>query len=266
MKCIKTQKGFTLVELAIVMTIIGLLIGGILKGQELMDNARVSATIAQTKGIEAATTSFRDSYNSMPGDIPNASTRVPSCNASCNVVAATAGDGIIGTVAGFSANYNPQLTTALGGTVTDETQLFWTELLLANLTSGYTDAPIRATPPAPSWGITQPEAKIGGGYYVGYAVGLIGLNSPMTAGSGPSGTVLVLAQSPTTAIVGTAGNNPLTPGRAAQIDRKLDDGKPGTGFVQAYGVATKCWQSAAIAAYDESDTQKDCGLILRIQG
>ncbi|TAL35563.1 MAG: prepilin-type N-terminal cleavage/methylation domain-containing protein, partial [Alphaproteobacteria bacterium] len=43
MKRLNTQKGFTLVELAIVMTIIGLLIGGILKGQELMQNARITA-------------------------------------------------------------------------------------------------------------------------------------------------------------------------------------------------------------------------------
>ena len=40
------EKAFTLVELAIVMTIIGLLIGGILKGQELLENARVTSTIA----------------------------------------------------------------------------------------------------------------------------------------------------------------------------------------------------------------------------
>jgi len=269
MKCIKTQKGFTLVELAIVMTIIGLLIGGILKGQELMDNARVSATIAQVKGIEAATTSFRDSYNSFPGDMPNANTRVPSCNANCVALAASAGDSIIGTAAGFNANYNPQQTVAMPQpptNVTNETQLFWTELLLANLTSGYTDAPIQATPPAPSWGVTNPEAKLGGGFNVGYAVGLIGLNSPMAANTGPSGTVLVLHSNPTAAIVGTTGNLPLTPGRAAQIDRKLDDGKPGTGFVQAYGVATSCWNTAAIAAYNESVTAKDCGLILRIQG
>ncbi|MCK5555335.1 MAG: prepilin-type N-terminal cleavage/methylation domain-containing protein, partial [Alphaproteobacteria bacterium] len=62
MKKIHRQKGFTLVELAIVLTIIGLLIGGILKGQQLMQNARVTATIAQIQAIESATTTFRDTY------------------------------------------------------------------------------------------------------------------------------------------------------------------------------------------------------------
>ena len=54
MKQMSNQKGFTLVELAIVMTIIGLLIGGVLKGQELMENARVTSTVAQVKGYEGA--------------------------------------------------------------------------------------------------------------------------------------------------------------------------------------------------------------------
>ena len=56
-----SQSGFTLVELAIVLMIIGLLIGGILRGQELMENARVTSTIQQTKAYDGATTTFRDS-------------------------------------------------------------------------------------------------------------------------------------------------------------------------------------------------------------
>lgn len=63
-------KGFTLVELAIVMTIIGLLIGGVIKGQQLMENAKVSAFIKQTSGYEAALQGFRDIYNYPPGDWP----------------------------------------------------------------------------------------------------------------------------------------------------------------------------------------------------
>jgi prepilin-type N-terminal cleavage/methylation domain-containing protein len=49
-----SQAGFTLVELAIVMIIIGLLIAGVLKGQELIANARVTSTVAQVKAIDAA--------------------------------------------------------------------------------------------------------------------------------------------------------------------------------------------------------------------
>jgi prepilin-type N-terminal cleavage/methylation domain-containing protein len=60
-KHLRPQAGFTLVELAIVMIIIGLLIAGVLKGQALIANAQVTATVAQVKAIEAATSTFKGS-------------------------------------------------------------------------------------------------------------------------------------------------------------------------------------------------------------
>ena len=58
----RAQAGFTLVELAIVMIIIGLLIAGILKGQQLIGNAKVTSQVAQIKGIDAATSTFKDMW------------------------------------------------------------------------------------------------------------------------------------------------------------------------------------------------------------
>ena len=60
-KHMRSSAGFTLVELAIVMIIIGLLIAGVLKGQALIANAQVTATVAQVKAIEAATSTFKGS-------------------------------------------------------------------------------------------------------------------------------------------------------------------------------------------------------------
>ncbi len=64
----KKQAGFTLVEIAIVLVIIGLLLGGILKGQELINSARVRNLADQNSGIQAAYFGFIDRYRQVPGD------------------------------------------------------------------------------------------------------------------------------------------------------------------------------------------------------
>ena len=66
------QKGFTLVEIAIVLVIIGLLLGGILKGQEMITQAKIKNVIADFSGISAAYHGYQDRYRSIPGDDPNA--------------------------------------------------------------------------------------------------------------------------------------------------------------------------------------------------
>ena len=65
---INNQKGFTLVEIAIVLVIIGLLLGGILKGQELINSARVRNLADQNSGTQAAYYGFIDRYRQVPGD------------------------------------------------------------------------------------------------------------------------------------------------------------------------------------------------------
>jgi len=79
----KRQQGFTLIEIAIVLVIIGLLLGGVLKGQELITSARVRNVIATQDGIKAAYFGFLDRYRALPGDYLEASARanIPSCAA-----------------------------------------------------------------------------------------------------------------------------------------------------------------------------------------
>ncbi len=62
------SKGFTLIEIAIVLVLIGLLLGGVLKGQELITSARVRNLISQQDGIKAAFFGFQDRYRALPGD------------------------------------------------------------------------------------------------------------------------------------------------------------------------------------------------------
>src|SRR5438046_8628792 len=70
-----TEAGFTLVEIAIVLVIIGLLLGGILKGQEMITQARIKNVINDFNGIVTAITSYQDRYRALPGDDKGAATR-----------------------------------------------------------------------------------------------------------------------------------------------------------------------------------------------
>lgn len=72
----KKQQGFTLIEIAIVLVIIGLLLGGVLKGQELINTARVRALNNTVDGITAAWFSFQDRYRAFPGDYLTAQSNI----------------------------------------------------------------------------------------------------------------------------------------------------------------------------------------------
>jgi prepilin-type N-terminal cleavage/methylation domain-containing protein len=87
------QSGFTLVEIAIVLVIIGLLLGGILKGQELINNARVRNVADQENTIKAAIFAFQDRFRGLPGDYNQASTNVSAASVNGN------GNSIIDTAA-----------------------------------------------------------------------------------------------------------------------------------------------------------------------
>ena len=123
------QKGFTLVEIAIVLVIIGLLLGGILKGQEMIVQAKIKNVIADFSGIAAAYHGYQDRYRAIPGDDPNAG-RWTGATVSAPPVGGN------GWVAG---KYNS--TTA-----TDESRLFWDHLRRAGFVSGTgTNQPFNAT-------------------------------------------------------------------------------------------------------------------------
>lgn len=228
---VRDEKGFTLVELAIVMVIIGLLIGGILKGQEMIANAQVSATVAQVKGIDAATSTFRDMYDAMPGDIANATTRLPTCANAC----AANGDG------------NGQLDEGIA-TSASEGLAFWAHLAAADLLTGVDNSG------ALVWGEGVPSARAGGGFSVGFhADGDFG---GVAAGRG--GHYLGIHGAPA-----DAGVAALQASEAARIDRKMDDGQTDSGSVIAIDVSN-C--EAAAGVYDEATDELGCGLGIRVQG
>lgn len=73
-KKMKDNSGFTLVEIAIVMVIIGLLIGGVLKGQEMIKNAKIKRVVKTSDEVRAAIFTYQDRFGYYPGDDPLATT------------------------------------------------------------------------------------------------------------------------------------------------------------------------------------------------
>jgi prepilin-type N-terminal cleavage/methylation domain-containing protein len=113
------QRGFTLVEIAIVLVIIGLLLGGILKGQEMITQAKIKNVINDFNGITAAVNSYRDRYRTLPGDDKGAVARWGS-----GTTTDGNGDGVI------SGSYSASTSTPV------ESQLFWQHLRLAGFVPG----------------------------------------------------------------------------------------------------------------------------------
>lgn len=119
-----TQSGFTLVEIAIVLVIIGMLLGGVLKGQELIDSAKVKNLAQDFRTTPMLIYAYQDKFRALPGDDRNA---VGHLCASGDDGCTTNGDGngIIG------GNWDDD-----GGS---EAARFWQQVRLANLANGTTD-------------------------------------------------------------------------------------------------------------------------------
>jgi prepilin-type N-terminal cleavage/methylation domain-containing protein len=238
------QGGFTLVELAIVMIIIGLLIGGILKGQELIANSQVTATIAQVKGYDAAMSTFRDKYGAIPGDMDDARTRLPNCVAADNCNNTGDRNSRINGEPGSApapANFNAESVQA------------WIHLSKANLISGINSASGLIV------GGAFPESKVGGGFRIGYTLdgAITGISA---AGATTPGHYLVLTNEVTADNAADTAYR-LSASQAAQIDRKIDDGRPTTGTVQADG-------SGCVANndYAEGANNATCSPAIKVQG
>jgi prepilin-type N-terminal cleavage/methylation domain-containing protein len=181
-----SNKGFTLIEIAIVLVIIGLLLGGVLKGQELITGARVRNLISQQDGIKAAFFGFQDRYRGLPGDYAAASTNI-KCQGTC-----PGGDGN-GRI--FESN---------------ESILVWTHLTAAGFMNGSYNATSATTDPLDDNTPKNPysvyiDLKYDGAYGLGGASA-----SKHNLKTGTQVPVEIMAE----------------------VDRKIDDGRPYTGSFQ----------------------------------
>lgn len=89
----RTQPGFTLIEIAIVLVVVGLLLGAIMKGQELVTSARVRSLIQQQESIKTAYLGFFDRYRQFPGDYADATANIPGVSSAACGVAGRLGNG-----------------------------------------------------------------------------------------------------------------------------------------------------------------------------
>lgn len=220
------QQGFTLVEIAIVLVIIGLLLGGVLKGQELINSAKVKNFATDFRNIPLYIYGYQDKFKSIPGDDRDAVTHL-GAGATQIALASAAGTAGNGRLDGNWWDGASALSTS-------ETVAFWQHVRMANLAAGPTTITADTNLPTNAEGN---RIGIEGGSTVAANQYITGL----------SGTYIICS-------AGILGKF------AKQLDVTMDDGELATGSVRAVlgeptarGNTATCTKTGAVAGCTVAD-------------
>jgi prepilin-type N-terminal cleavage/methylation domain-containing protein len=206
------RSGFTLMEMAVVLVVVGLMVGGVLVGQDMMRAADRNALIGEIEKVQHMVDTFRTKYESLPGDMPDAFNYWGATAACNNTSVATDNSGCNGDGDGQ-------------WDVANEKYRAWHHLDLADLAEGVWNRATSLASVACVPGQIGPELKVA--------------SRPMTIWFDyqSSANVLRISGEASTCPYSNATNT-LNPADAYAIDDKIDDGLPTTGNFRSFSTTT----------------------------
>ena len=236
------KQGFTLLELSIVLVIIGLIIGGITVGADMIRSAELNAVVSDFQKYQTSVNTFKLKYNQLPGDMKNATDYWGSAHATPATCLTTTGSG----TETCDGNGDGKIDYAAGANRYGETFTFWQHLANSEIISGnytgiagsvdYRDAVIGANSP-------ESRSISGAGWSAHYKNNTTSpLSWPFQIDFGNS-LIIGATQSSTPVLTRVAI---FTPPEAYGIDLKTDDGKPAKGKISVDG--SNAWQNCADGA------------------
>jgi prepilin-type N-terminal cleavage/methylation domain-containing protein len=269
-----SNRGFTLMEIAIVLTIIGFLIGGVIAGRVMIRQSQVNSVMTDVQKYKAATIQFQQKYGYLPGDFPNATNYWGTPTLGCPMQYSDStgysttcngnGDGKICNAS--NGNY-----TALGQSGCMEMLLAWQHLNLAHIIDG------RFKPSMTSAGYESinyniPAAKIEN---TGFNIAYLGTNPSSVSYFNASYGHVIMFGVQSSDIIQNYTNLALFPAlstsEALGLDTKYDDGMPSTGLIMSLiGTDTvysnRCATTSGTPTYiASSNNTPECALIFLMQ-
>lgn len=215
------QHGFTLLELSVVLSVFGIMVGAIFIGQNMFENARIKKDLSLIEQVISATKSFELKYEFLPGDLPDHYSFFKAVIPGGFV---GNGDNRIGIATGGAGNYTAYCSAGCADQGYEST-LFWLELAEANLIKLNTFQFSNIVTDVDSF------ARQGIGYPLIQDSNSVGLSITST----PSELANVLVYGVSQQAAGqqaVINNSTIPPIYSRVIDTKMDDGKPQTGLVQ----------------------------------